>query len=147
MYPQPPLPGAAPRSWNGGEPSRCDEARTFEASRAERRAWTRRRYSAWVHGRSAWLYGDTALNQEGADGSTWRNNTASWTQDRDAFDGLQGFDEWSDAAETPVEFPPRTDAERALAELHERDAMIDAGVPLSTEGPSDRIPPRSAALA
>jgi len=62
------------------------------------------------HDRSVWVFGDSILTQEGSAGTTWRNNTATFTEDFDAADGIHPFEEA--LAETdggvPPEFLPMT---------------------------------------
>jgi hypothetical protein len=45
-------------------------------------------YSGRAFDHSVWLYGDTVLSMENEEGSSWCNNTASWTQDFDASDNM-----------------------------------------------------------
>lgn len=77
-------------------------------------------YSAWVFDRSVWLYGDTILARAGVDGSSWRNNSVSWTHDTDARDGLGGFAEPVDELGVPREFFPYT-ADEAVYNAAHRD--------------------------
>ena len=80
-------------------------------------------YSVLAWERSVWAYGDSILAFEGEDGSAWRNNTASWTADRDAADGVTGFSERVDGLGAPIELLPRT------AEEAEFNAAHDGGDP------------------
>ena len=75
-------------------------------------------YSAWIDGRSVWAYGDTILSEPADNGSSWRHNSWSWTDDRVAADGITGFSEPVDAAGAPTELFPQTDAEQAFNAAH-----------------------------
>ena len=83
-------------------------------------------YSALVAGRSVWLYGDTILAAPGEDGSSWRNNTWSWTLDTAAADGLNGFAEPLDAQGAPLEFFPVTADEADFNQRHAGDPCQEA---------------------
>lgn len=76
-------------------------------------------YSVLAWERSVWAYGDSILAFEGEDGSAWRNNTASWTADLDAADGVTGFRERVDGLGAPIEFLPRTADEAAFNAAHD----------------------------
>lgn len=78
-------------------------------------------YSARVFDRSVWLYGDTVLSMENEDGSTWCNNSASWTEDFDASDQIEGFEDWVGDRGIPVEFLPRSLDEQLFNQAHEAD--------------------------
>jgi len=75
-------------------------------------------YSGAFQSKSVWLYGDTILAVEGEDGTSWRHNSWSMTDDLDATDGITGFTESVDALGAPREFFPPTEAERAFNEAH-----------------------------
>jgi hypothetical protein len=75
-------------------------------------------YSARFEGRSLWLYGDTILSLSGEDGSSWRDNSWSSTEDSDATDGVDGFTEPVDALGAPVEFFPETEEEATYNVAH-----------------------------
>lgn len=75
-------------------------------------------YSARLWGTSVWVYGDSILSVQGEDGSSWRNNTWSYTADFDAAGGITGFVERSDSRGAPYELFPQTDAERAFNQAH-----------------------------
>ncbi|HEX6851959.1 MAG TPA: DUF4185 domain-containing protein [Candidatus Polarisedimenticolaceae bacterium] len=75
-------------------------------------------YSTRVGGMSVWVYGDTVLNQPGADGGTWRNNTLSWTRDLFSPDGITGLGDRADAIGGPVQFLPMTADELLYNDLH-----------------------------
>lgn len=68
--------------------------------------------------RSWWVYGDTVVDEAGTFPSTWRNNSAAWTTDGDASDGLGDWDQPLDADGAPDEFFPRTDAEAEFDDAH-----------------------------
>ncbi len=76
-------------------------------------------YSGMAFDRSVWLYGDTVLSMENEEGSSWCNNTASWTEDLDASDNISGFTDWLGDRLVPVEFLPQTEDEAAFNEAHE----------------------------
>jgi hypothetical protein len=78
-------------------------------------------YSAEVFEHSVWLYGDTILSIEDSTGSNWANNSASWTRDFDASDGLTGFSDYLGERLLPGEFLPRTEEEQAFNEAHDAD--------------------------
>ncbi|MFH1463950.1 MAG: DUF4185 domain-containing protein [Pseudomonadota bacterium] len=95
-----------------------------ELGSLEQSAWITGRdggYAGPAFGQDVWLYGDTILSVENEDGATWCNNTASWTADLDASDGLTDFTDWADGRGVPVEFLPRTDEEAAFNAAHEGD--------------------------
>jgi hypothetical protein len=75
-------------------------------------------YSAAFQGRSVWLYGDSILSLAGEDGTSWRDNSWSFTADLDPSDGLSGFEEPTDALGAPVEFFPETADEAAYNDAH-----------------------------
>lgn len=83
-------------------------------------------YSVGFRGRTAWLYGDTILSLAGVDGSSWRDNSWSWTPDLDASDDLAGFDEPVDGLGAPEEFFPETEAEAAYNSAHAGDPCAEA---------------------
>lgn len=110
---------------DGDDPPEVGEPPVVVASRdlgpLEQAATIRARdggYSANVGGRAVWLYGDTILSLEGADGSSWRNNSMSYTSDLDAADGVTGFVERVDQAGAPLEFLPRTAEEDEFNRVH-----------------------------
>lgn len=76
-------------------------------------------YSVSFGDKSVWFYGDSILSLEGEDGSSWRHNTWSWTEDDDASDGLTGFSEPTDANGAPEEFFPQTAEEAEFNALHD----------------------------
>ncbi len=75
-------------------------------------------YSVHAWGRSIWGYGDSILAIEGEDGSAWRNNTMSHTEDLDLSDGVSGFVEAVDSLGAPIEFLPQSDEEVAFNMAH-----------------------------
>ena len=75
-------------------------------------------YSGFFAGRSIWLFGDTVLAAAGEDGTSWRNNTASYTGDLDASDGIGGLSEDLDSKGAPREFFPQTTDEHAFNVAH-----------------------------
>lgn len=62
--------------------------------------------AAWEH--SLWAYGDTVLTRPDEGGETWHTNSVSWTTDRDAGDGIEGFVEPADASGAPAYLLPYT---------------------------------------
>lgn len=78
-------------------------------------------YSVTFGERSVWTYGDSILSLSGEDGSSWRDNTFSWTLDRDASDGVSGFTEPVDALGAPMELFPETADEAAYNAAHRGD--------------------------
>ncbi len=81
-------------------------------------------YSGLYQGRSVWLYGDSILQEAGEDGSSWRHNTWSWTDDLRASDGVTGFEEPVDSLGAPREFFAKTEAEAAYLQTHEGEDCI-----------------------
>ena len=75
-------------------------------------------YSGRFQDHSVWLCGDSILAWEGEDGSSWRHNSWSWTEDLNASDGVTGFDEPRDALEAPIEFFPMTEVEAEYNRAH-----------------------------
>ena len=82
-------------------------------------------YSVLFRGRSVWLYGDSILSLEGEDGSSWRDNSWSWTTDLDASDGTTGFSEPVDSLGAPEEYFPETDEEAEFNAAHRGDDCIE----------------------
>lgn len=83
-------------------------------------------YSVRWGDRSLWVYGDSILSLEGEDGSSWRNNTWSWTLDLDATDGITGFTQPVDALGAPLELFPQTEAEASFNEAHAGDPCAES---------------------
>lgn len=65
-----------------------------------------------------WVYGDTVVDEAGTFPNTWRNNTAAYTADFDAADGVDGWSQPLDADGAPDEFFPRTEDEAAYNDAH-----------------------------
>jgi len=82
-------------------------------------------YSGRVFDHSVWLYGDSILAMENEDGSSWCNNTASWTLDLDASDNIEGFTDWVGARLVPVELLPQTDDEAAFNAAHSGEHCLE----------------------
>jgi hypothetical protein len=78
-------------------------------------------YSFAMRDRSVWLYGDTVLSAPALDGTQWRHNTASWTTDLDAADGLHGFEQDTDTLGAPTHLFAETDDEAAYNTAHAGD--------------------------
>ncbi|MCB9675463.1 MAG: DUF4185 domain-containing protein [Alphaproteobacteria bacterium] len=69
-----------------------------------------------------WLYGDTILAFAGEDGSSWRDNTWSWTDDLAA---PTGFAEPVDGLGAPAELFPETPEEAAYNVAHRGDPCVE----------------------
>lgn len=82
-------------------------------------------YSVTFGDRSVWLYGDSILSVTGEDGSAWRDNSWSWTEDLDASDGITGFEEPTDGRGAPEEFFPETQDEADYNQAHGGVTCID----------------------
>jgi hypothetical protein len=78
-------------------------------------------YSGSWGGKSFWFFGDSILAFAGEDGSSWRNNTSSWTADLEASDGIAGFEQREDSMGAPHEAIPRTEDERDFNDAHAGD--------------------------
>jgi hypothetical protein len=78
-------------------------------------------YSAWLWGRSVWVYGDTVLSQPDEDGLSWHHNSFSFTEDRSASGGITGFAERPDGAGAPRHVLAPTPSERAFNFAHMGD--------------------------
>jgi hypothetical protein len=76
-------------------------------------------YSARFDDYTMWFYGDSILSFAGEDGSSWRNNTCSWSLDLDSQDGVTGFFEDEDSLGAPRECLPRTEAEQLFNRAHD----------------------------
>lgn len=75
-------------------------------------------YSAVWGNRSIWVFGDTFINVEAEDGSTFLSNTWSWTTDLDASDSLQELTERRDTVGAPALFFRPTTTEHAFNQRH-----------------------------
>lgn len=75
-------------------------------------------YSGVAFDRSIWLFGDSILSEPDAEGSAWRHNTWSYTQDFWADDGIGSFLTWVDAAGGPAELFPYTAEELEFNQAH-----------------------------
>lgn len=75
-------------------------------------------YSVQFGERSVWVFGDTFLTLETADGTNFPSNTWSWTTDVHGRDGLSEFSERLDAAQAPTRFFPLTDEEHRFNQRH-----------------------------
>jgi hypothetical protein len=74
--------------------------------------------SAVFNSYSVWIFGDTFLNQETESGQTLIGNSWSWTDDFDASDGIDNYQEKKDSVGTPTEFLPLTAEEKQYNDLH-----------------------------
>jgi hypothetical protein len=77
--------------------------------------------SALLFGHSVWLYGDTVLALNDAQGENWHSNSFAYTDDLTASDGLSGFAERLDAAGAPLPFVANTDDEASFNGDHYGD--------------------------
>jgi Domain of unknown function (DUF4185) len=77
--------------------------------------------SALIGGRSVWTFGDTALAVPGTSGKHWDDNSASWTTDLDASNGITLDHDLLDNTGAPAEFLPLTDAEQRYNDNHDPD--------------------------
>ncbi len=76
-------------------------------------------FVAWGH--AVWIYGDTPLNENDAQGFTWHSNSFATTDDFDPSDGLGGFGERLDGAGAPLPLVANTDEEAAFNAAHQGD--------------------------
>lgn len=79
-------------------------------------------YSARLWDHSVWLFGDTVVSVPDAASETWHHNSAAWTQDLQAADGLGGFGQAVDEAGAPTMVIPPNPAELAYNLAHKPDA-------------------------
>jgi hypothetical protein len=98
--------------------------------------------SAMLFGHSVWIYGDTFLSVADASTRTFHSNSFAWTDDLDASNGVDAFEERLDAMGAPTPFFPPTDDEAAYNDAHAADGARWAIWPLAML--DDR--PRSRAL-
>lgn len=77
--------------------------------------------SGVVWGRSVWTFGDTVLDVPDQEGQNWHHNSFSTTQDRDATDGITGFEERLDGAGAPSYFISPTPDEASFNKEHRGD--------------------------
>jgi hypothetical protein len=73
-------------------------------------------------GHSVWIFGDTFFADASADGYHWRASTWSWTDDRDASDGLDGWHHGLGADGKPLALLPHTAEEQAFDDAHNGDS-------------------------
>ncbi len=78
-------------------------------------------YSGVVGGRSVWVYGDSVLTAPGEDGSTWRHNTWSWTDNFEPGAAPAGFVEDVDPLGAPRPLFTPTPTEQAFNDAHSGD--------------------------
>jgi len=77
--------------------------------------------SAAFQGNSVWLYGDTFLAKPNADGRGLISDSWSFTTDRNAQDGISGFQERLDSSGAPEMILPETSAEFTFNQQHNRN--------------------------
>ncbi|MCU7926114.1 MAG: DUF4185 domain-containing protein [Candidatus Thiodiazotropha sp. (ex Dulcina madagascariensis)] len=82
-------------------------------------------YSAMFEGYSVWLYGDTFLNQSDEHGQRLVGNTWSYTNELDAGDGIDSFNERLDSVGTPRQFFPLEPEELQFNIDHAIDNCIE----------------------
>jgi hypothetical protein len=82
-------------------------------------------YSANFQGRSIWIFGDTFLTIDNAEGQRLLCNSWSSTYDIDAGDGIAGFSERMDEVGAPVAFFPMTAEELAFNALHTGESCAE----------------------
>ncbi len=75
-------------------------------------------FSVSFEGHSVWIFGDTFFPEPAADGYHWRASTWSWTDDRDASDGLSGWQHGLAADGKPLALLPHTANEQAFDDAH-----------------------------
>ncbi len=78
-------------------------------------------YSVWFDDRSVWVFGDTLLNEKINQDPDFHSNSWSWTQDRNASDGIGPFAQSYDPEGRPSVLLPFTDEELAFNNAHEGD--------------------------
>ncbi|MCU7937060.1 MAG: DUF4185 domain-containing protein [Candidatus Thiodiazotropha sp. (ex Dulcina madagascariensis)] len=82
-------------------------------------------YSAMFEGYSVWLYGDTFLNQSDEHGQRLVGNTWSYTNELDAGDGIDSFNERLDSVGSPRQFFPLEPEELQFNIDHTIDNCIE----------------------
>jgi hypothetical protein len=78
-------------------------------------------HSAALWGHVVFNFGDTALNTPDVAGSQFHSNSAFFTDDRDAGDGLTGLSARVDTAQAPLLFVPNTPDEATYNAAHAGD--------------------------
>jgi len=78
-------------------------------------------YSVWLDDRSVWVFGDTLFNGKINQDPDFHSNSWSWTQDRDASDGIGPFAQSYDPDGRPSVLLPFTDEELAFNNAHGGD--------------------------
>lgn len=80
-------------------------------------------YSSLLWNHSVWLFGDSVLSLPDEASETWHHNSAAWTADLQAEDGIGGFAEAKDTAGAPRMVMPPNAAEKAYNDAHKADAQ------------------------
>jgi hypothetical protein len=80
--------------------------------------------SGVVFGHSVWVYGDTVLNVNDAEGTNWHHNSYSITDDLVGKDGVSGFSERTDSAGAPEYFIAPTADEATFNDAHRGDPCM-----------------------
>jgi hypothetical protein len=80
--------------------------------------------SAVLFDRSVWLYGDTVLALNDADGTNWHSNSFATIADPVPSSGLSGFEERLDSAGAPMQFVANTEEEAAFDRAHRGDPCM-----------------------
>lgn len=78
-------------------------------------------FSALFQNRSIWIFGDTIVSQKDHSAPTLLSNSCSWTIDRDAGDGITGFEFYQDPRGIPLELFPFTPEEHAFNRDHQAE--------------------------
>ncbi len=79
-------------------------------------------FSAVFQGYSVWVYGDTFLASQNANGRTLISDSWSYTTDLDAQNGISGFQERLDSSGAPTMILPETSAEFTFNQQHNGNA-------------------------
>ena len=76
-------------------------------------------FSAVLHGRSVWVFGDTFLPGRADDGLRWRSSTWSWTSDLSSEDGISEFEHALGPDGMALQLLPHTPGEATYNLAHE----------------------------
>jgi hypothetical protein len=75
-------------------------------------------WSVKIKGKSYWLFNDTPMYRENAEGSNFISNSLAWTDNLDASNGIDLNHDYVDSTELPTEFMPFTADEKQFNQLH-----------------------------
>ena len=81
-------------------------------------------YSTFFKGRFIWVFGDTIIQTHDVEKPAMLSNSCSWTRDRDASDGLTGFEPCPGSSLGMMEFFPFTPEERAYNHDHRLNRCV-----------------------